>query len=229
VSASGIRLTLGTANIMPDADLTPLRPTEGDSALMWDMAGTLIPFDPVTGRASALPGCSDFLPELGNVFRLVVTTGDSTASARGLLTDFELLSHFEAVYGDLFLPVGKPYGEILRQLGARPDCSLAIGDRLRADIPADTAELVTILVNQNGDVINAGMVSFIIRILRQHGPSFPAAFDHLTTDADPDADAVGESRGGTIGKAWRRNDGFPYRLWSFTHPALDGSRRVIVI
>ena len=55
----------------------------------------------------------------------------------------------EAVFGDLIYPVGKPYGEILRQLGGLADRSLAVCDRLRADIPADTDEVVTILINQD--------------------------------------------------------------------------------
>ena len=48
---------------MPAApDPTPTGPN-GRSALLWDMAGTLIPYDPVTGRPGALPGCAEFLPE----------------------------------------------------------------------------------------------------------------------------------------------------------------------
>ena len=62
-----------------------------NKVIMWDMAGTLIPFDTVTGRPRALPGCDDFLPELARDYRMVCTTGDSTAGARGLLESFEIL------------------------------------------------------------------------------------------------------------------------------------------
>ena len=44
--------------------------------MFWDLAGTLIPYDNVTGRPGPLPGCGDFLPELARDFRLVVTTGE---------------------------------------------------------------------------------------------------------------------------------------------------------
>ena len=98
----------------------------------------------MTGKASALPGGEEFLPEMGKDFRLVVTTGDEKRSARNLLSGFGLLSNFEDVFGDLYTPLGKPYGRILQQLGGNAECSLAIGDRLRADLPADTDKVVTV-------------------------------------------------------------------------------------
>ena len=199
------------------------------AVMMWDMAGTLIPYDPVTGRPQPLPGCAEFLPELARHFRLVVTTGDGSASARGFLAGFEILPHLERVFGDLSSPVGKPYGEILRQIGGHPDRSLAIGDRLRADIPADTDQVVTILVNQEGDIINAGMVSFMAHILRKQSERFPEAFRLLAANAAPDPDPVGSAWGGEITQAWRRNDGFEYRLLVYRHSALAGDRLVIVI
>ncbi len=55
-----------------------------EKIIMWDMAGTLIPFDPSTGRPRLLPGCEDFLPELAREFRMVCTTGDSTDRMRFL-------------------------------------------------------------------------------------------------------------------------------------------------
>ena len=201
----------------------------GHSALLWDMAGTLIPYDAVTGRPSALPGCAEFLPELGRDFRMFVTTGDTAAGARGLLRDHELLRHFEAVYGDLFGPVGKPYGAILRQVGAEPRRSLAIGDRLRADIPGDTDELVTVLINQDGEVINAGMVGFLISRLRRRGDEFPAAFDALLADGEPVPAAEGDCHGGAVVRAATCHDGFDIKLRLFRHPALAGDRRLIVI
>lgn len=193
------------------------------------MAGTLIPYDAVSGRPSALPGCAEFLPELGRDFRMFVTTGDTAAGARGLLRDHELLRHFEAVYGDLFGPVGKPYGAILRQVGAEPRLSLAIGDRLRADIPGDTDELVTVLINQDGEVINAGMVGFLISRLRRRGGDFPAAFDALLAEGEAAPAAEGECQGGTVVRAAVSHDGFDLNLRLFRHPALAGDRRLIVI
>ena len=199
------------------------------AVMMWDMAGTLIPYDPVTGRPQPLPGCDEYLPELARHFRLVVTTGDGSASARGFLAGFEILPHMEQVFGDLGNPVGKPYGEILRILGGQPDRSLAIGDRLRADIPADTDQVVTILVNQDGEVNNAGMVAFMTHILRKQSECFPEAFRLLAANAAPDPDPVGSAWGGEITQAWRRNDGFEYRLIVYRHSALVGERLIIII
>jgi hypothetical protein len=214
---------------MPPVDSPQENPANQGSVMLWDMAGTLIPYDPVTGRPLALPGCQDFLPELARHFRLVVTTGDGTASARGFLAGFEILPHLEQVFGDLTFPVGKPYGEILRQIGGDPDQSLAVGDRLRADIPADTDRVVTILINQDGDIINAGMVSFITHILRKQSLCFPEAFRLLAANAAPDSESVGSAWGGEITEAWRRNDGFDYRLLVYQHSALAGERLIIVI
>lgn len=214
---------------MPLVDRQPDIPDNRSAVMLWDMAGTLIPYDPVTGRPLPLPGCDDFLPEMARRFRLVVTTGDSTASARHLLAIYEILPHLEQVFGDLASPVGKPYGEILRQLGGQPDRSLAVGDRLRADIPADTDRVVTILINQDGDLVNAGMVSFMTHILKKQSECFPEAFRLLAAGAAPDPESVGPTRGGEITEAWRRNDGFDYRLMIFRHSALAGERLVIAI
>lgn len=197
--------------------------------LLWDLSGTLFPYDPTTGRSGVLPGCDEFLPELGRDFRLVVTTGEGTASARSLLADNELLPLFERIFGDLPAGGGKPYGEILRQLGADPRRSLAVGDRLAADLPVDTADLVTLLINQDGQVLNAGRVAFMIDLMRRRADTFPEAFDALTDDAEPAADLLGPTRGGRVTEAWRREDGFPYRLLHFEHSRLDAPRRVIII
>ncbi len=205
-------------------------PENRDKVIMWDMAGTLIPFDPITGRPRALPDCEDFLPELARDFHMVCSTGDSTAGARGLLDSFDILPFLEDIYGDLNQPVGKPYGEILRQLGGTASHSLAVGDRLRADIASDTDQVVTILINQDGDVTSAGMVSYMIHLLnRQATDDYPTAFRHLTITATIDNDTVGPVAGGRITAAWRRNDGFDYRLWVFEHAALDGERLVMVL
>ncbi len=214
---------------MPPADSQPDTADNQGSFMLWDMAGTLIPYDPITGRPIALPGCQDFLPEMARNFRMVVTTGDGTASARGFLSGFEILQHMEQVFGDLAFPVGKPYGEILRQLGGKPDQSLAVGDRLRADIPADTDQVVTILINQDGNIINAGMVSFMTHILKKQSACFPEAFRLLTVNSAPDPESVGSAWGGEIIEAWRRNDGFDYGLQVYRHSALVGERLIIVI
>jgi len=204
-------------------------PPPAASFLLWDMAGTLVPYDPVSGRPGPLPGCEDFLPELARDFRMVVTTGDGTATARAFLAECDILPHMEQVFGDLSHPVGKPYGEILRQLGGDPGTSLAIGDRLRTDIPADTDQLVTLLINQDGVVANAGMVAFMAHILRKQSGTFPQAFRLLAANARPDPEAEGPTAGGTVVRAWKRNDGFEYRLWEFEHDALVGPRLVIVV
>ena len=213
---------------MSPVDSQPNTPDNNVSVMLWDMAGTLIPYDPVTGRPLPLPGCQDFLPEMARSFRLVVTTGDGTASARGFLSGFEILQYIEQVFGDLTHPVGKPYGEILRQLGGKPDQSLAVGDRLCADIPADTDQVVTILINQDEDIVNAGMVSFMTHILKKQSPYFPEAFRLLTAGAIPDPESVGSAWGGEITEAWRRNDGFDYRLQVYRHSALAGERLIIL-
>ena len=197
--------------------------------LLWDMAGTLIPFDPVTGSAGPLPGCGEFLPELSQDFRLVVTTGDQREGARSLLSGFGLASHFEKIYGDLFAPVGKPYGEILRQMGGNPDCSLAIGDRLRTDVASDTPDVVTLLINQNGDTVSAGLVAMVIRSLRKESPTFPAAFELLCGKAEPDDSLLGDRAGGEITHYWKYNMGFPCKLLRFSHTVLNGDRMIILI
>jgi hypothetical protein len=204
-------------------------PRPAASFLLWDMAGTLIPYDPVSGRPGPLPGCDEFLPELRRDFRMVVTTGDGTASARDYLAGCDILPYLEGVFGDLNHPVGKPYGQILRELGGDPETSLAIGDRLRADVPSDTGEIVTLLINQDGEVASAGMVAFMTHILKKQGGTFPQAFRLLATGAAPDPERAGPAGGGAVTAAWKRNDGFEYRLWEFEHPALEGPRLVLAI
>lgn len=205
-------------------------PDNADKVLFWDMAGTLIPFDSTSGHPRALPDCEDFLPELARDFRMVCSTGDSTAGARALLGGFEILPYLEDIFGDLNQPVGKPYKEILRQMGAQTTHSLAVGDRLRADIASDTDQIVTILINQDGDVTSAGIISYMVHLLnRQSAADYVTAFRHLTITATIDKDSIGPRAGGQITSAWRRNDGFDYRLWVFEHPALSGERLVMVL
>ncbi len=176
-----------------------------------------------------MPGSEEFLPELGKDFRLLVTTGDETRSARNLLSGFGLLPNFEEVFGGLYTPLGKPYGQILRKINGDPERSLAIGDRLKADLPSDTDQVVTVLINQNGEIINAGMVSFLITILKKKGETFPEAFLKLTESAKPAPELEGELQGGQIIKAWHCHTGFNFRMLKFQHPLLDGERLLIVI
>lgn len=197
--------------------------------LMWDMAGTLIPHDPITGHPQAIPGGCEFLPKLGSSFRQVVTTGDNPRSADHHLTAFELRPFFETIFGDLYCPVGKPYGEILRHLGGIPENSLVIGDRLRADVPADTTNLVTILINQGPEVLNVGRLVSLIDLLQQTADTFPKAFTRLAAEAVPDTGIQGPAQGGTIAQARRQNSGFALTFFLFEHTGLDSARMVIVI
>jgi len=217
------------ASIMPEIGNPEKTPCYGSGILFWDMAGTLIPFDPVPGRACALPGGEEFLPEMGKDFRLFVTTGDETRSARNLLSGFGLLPNFEDVFGGLYTPLGKPYGSILRKIEGRPECCLAVGDRLRADLPSDTDQVVTLLINQNGETISAGKVSFLISILKKNGDSFPAAFHALTEKSEPAPESIGELQGGQVTSAWNCRTGFSFKMLKYEHPLLDGERLLIVI
>ncbi len=166
---------------------------------------------------------------MGKDFRLVVTTGDETRSARNLLSGFGVLPYFEDVFGDLFTPLGKPYGTILKKIGGQAPCSIAIGDRLRADLPSDTDQVVTILINQNSEVVNAGMVSFLLKLLRKQGGTFPEAFHCLAEKADPAPELMGELQGGQVTKAWNSHSGFDFRMMVYQHALLDGERLVILI
>lgn len=198
--------------------------------LMWDMAGTLVFIDPLTAKPVALPGCDVYLPELARDFRHVVTTGDTAVEARHQLAAHEILPHVVRIYADLHEPVGKPYGRVLAELGAGSERSLAVGDRLRSDVGADTDRIVSILVNQEARPVNAGMIAYMVHILRrQSAGDFLTAFNHLTITAMPEPADHGPQAGGEVVAAWRRDDGFPYRLWLWTHPGLEGRRAVIVL
>lgn len=198
--------------------------------LLWDMAGTLISIDPHTGKPCPLPGCDVYLPELAREFRHVVTTGDTASEARHVLGAHEILPHLVRIFADLHEPVGKPYGAVLDEMGAGTARSLAVGDRLRTDVGSDTDRVVSILINQEERTVNAGMIAYMVHILRrQSAADFLTAFHHLTITAMPEPADVGPRSGGAVVQAWRRDDGFPYRLWLWTHPELEGQRAVIVI
>lgn len=138
--------------------------------------------------------------------------------------------HIWSGFLPIYQPVGKPYGRVIAELGAGTDRSLAVGDRLRADIGSDTDRVVSILVNQEERPVNAGMIAYMVHILRrQSATDFLTAFHHLTITAMPEPADIGPAAGGSIEAAWRRDDGFPYRLWLWTHPELVGQRAVIVL
>lgn len=210
--------------------------------MLWDMAGTLISIDPHTGKPRPLPGCDVYLPELAREFRHVVTTGDTANEARHTLGAHEILPHLVRIFADLHEPVGKPYGRVIAEMGASADRSLAVGDRMRADVGSDTDRVVSILVGQGGLAgqaglagqegrpVNAGMIAYMVHILRrQSAADFLTAFHHLTITAMPEPDDIGPRAGGEVVAAWRRDDGFPYRLLLWTHPELEGQRALIVI
>jgi len=217
------------ARIMPNPVARPENTQNRESCLFWDMAGTLLAFDPITGRPGTMPGCREYLPELGKDFRLYVTTGYSTGSARALLKDFGLIEFFDDIYGDLGMPVGKPYGEIMRRVGGAQESSLAIGDRLNSDICMDCNDLVTVLVNQSGEIVNVGMVMHLIKVLKKQSLSFCDAFDKISLNAEENPGAVGPARGGRITHAWNVGGGFPFQLWKYHHEILGNERRIIVL
>ncbi len=198
--------------------------------MLWDMAGTLVSIDPHTGKPGPLPGCDVYLPELAREFRHVVTTGDTAVEARHTLGAHEILPHLDRIFADLHEPVGKPYGRVIEEMGAAADRSLAVGDRMRADVGSDTDRVVSILVGQEGRPVNAGMIAYMVHILRrQSAADFLTAFHHLTITAMPEPEDIGPRAGGEVVAAWRRDDGFPYRLLLWTHPELEGQRALIVI
>ena len=133
-----------------------------------------------------------YLPELARDFRHVVTTGDTAAEARHQLGAHEILPHLVRIFADLHEPVGKPYGRVIEELGAGTARSLAVGDRLRSDVGSDTDRVVSILVNQEERPVNAGMIAYMVHILRrQSAADFLTAFHHLTITAMPEPDDVG--------------------------------------
>lgn len=204
-------------------------PGARDHVLLWDLAGTLIPFDRATGTMGALPGSRNILPELGRRFRQVVTTGEETESARGLLTGFGLADNFEQIFGGLFAPLGKPYGEILRHLKAKPASSLAIGDRLGSDLASDTPEVVTLLLNQDGDIATAEVVAAVVDGMLSRAACFPSAFSALCKEWAPDHELAQELMGGRVTGAWRGELAVPCLLLRFEHPMLDGDRMIVQI
>ena len=197
--------------------------------LLWDLAGTLLVYDGITHRSGPLPGWETALPDLARDFRMVVATGEGSASARGWLAEHGLMPYFEEVFGDLLSPGGKPHGEILRELGGRPAHSLVIGDRLRGDVPADSEQLITLLVNQDGEILDAALIGEIIRTLQKAAPTMPEAFREFAGRAKPDPYSLGPRGGGLVTAAWRSDELSGARLWIFESDWLDERRSIILV
>ncbi|MBU8870163.1 MAG: HAD family hydrolase [Gemmatimonadales bacterium] len=197
--------------------------------LLWDLAGTLLIHDEITHRTGPLPGWEDSLPGLARDFRMVVATGEESNSAGYWLEDYGLLPFFEEVFGGLLSHGGKPHGEILHQLGGQPKLSLVIGDRLRGDIPTDCDDLVTLLVNQDGKILDAGLIAETVRFLQQAAPTMPEAFRKLAARSEPDPESLGNRSDGMVTAAWRSKELSGARLWIFEPDWLETPRAVIVI
>ncbi len=192
--------------------------------LLWDMAGTLLAYD--RGSIALLPGIERQLRELRGNYRLFVTTGDYADSARQWLAETGLLPCFDEVFGDLYLPVGKPYGRVVAAGNADPRHCLAIGDRLPGDLPGDTAEIVTILINQTGFTTDAADVTTLIEELRGAGESFLDGFCDLYAAAEAAGDAgngsTADHRLGSVGK-------LRYLIGWYEHEQFEAPRPLIVL
>lgn len=197
--------------------------------LLWDLAGTLLVHTDVHHRSGPLPGWEVALPDLARDFRMVVATGEGPSSARSLLNEYGLAPYFEEIFGDLLAHGGKPHGEILRQLRGKPECSLAIGDRLQSDIAFDCDDLVTLLVNQNGEILNAAIIAATVRALQDAAPTMPEAFRMIAGRAEPDPEALGAHNGGLVTAAWRSEELSGARLWIFEPDWLNSRRSIILV
>ncbi len=197
--------------------------------LLWDLAGTLLVHDQTTRRSGPLPGWDAALPDLSRDFRMVVATGEESGSARRLLTDYGMMPFFEEVFGDLLTPGGKPHGEILHRMGGRPELSLVIGDRLLGDLASDCDDLVTLLVNQDGEILNGPIMAAAVRHLEAAAATMPDAFRELVGRSEPDPESLGPCGGGMVTAAWRCDELSGARLWIFEPDWMDAQRSVVVI
>jgi hypothetical protein len=197
--------------------------------LLWDLAGTLLVHDETSHRSGPLPGWETALPSLASDFRMAVATGEGTSSARNLLSGYGLMPFFEEIFGDLLAHGGKPHGEILRQLGGRPELSLAIGDRLQSDVPGDCENLVTLIVNQNNEILNGELIANTVRAMQKAAPTMPDAFRELAERATPDPEVLGPHSGGLVSAAWRSEELSGARLWIFEPDWVDSRRAIILV
>ncbi len=192
--------------------------------ILWDMAGTLIDYR--HGSVATLPGIEAQLALLRENYRLLVTTGDFTDSARRLLAENGLLDYFEAVFGDLFSGTGKPYGQVIKAAGGEPEFCLAIGDRLPGDLPGDSADVVSILINRRGFTTNAADVVELIGHLRVGGDSFLDGFRNLYDTAQ----TVAEAGNAPSSRPRLRHDGnVRYLITWFEHDSFDAARPLILL
>ncbi len=197
--------------------------------LLWDLAGTLLVSDPQTYRSAPLFGFEEVFPRLARHWRMVVTTGEDSRSARSLLAEAGMMPYFEEIYGDLMGMGGKPHGEILRGMRGRPEASLVVGDRLRGDIPADSDELVLLLVGQRNRDTSAQEIESVIDGLTAIDTSPLAAFRTLAARSEAVADSIGPVGGGSVTAAWRSPELGGAELWIFEPDWLDAQRPVIVV
>lgn len=208
----------------PGGDCSPLY-----RALLWDLAGTLLVRDGSNWRTGPLPGWREVLPRLARDWRMAVATGEESRSARSLLAESGMLPHFEEVYGDLPGYGGKPHGEILREMGARPACSLAIGDRLGGDLPADTDELVLLLVGTRDAPTRAGLIEEVVGRLTAAAPTCLEAFRTLVRGGKPHPASIGTVGHGAVTAAWTCAELPEAELWIFEPDWMDARRPVIVV
>lgn len=199
----------------------PDEPTAARGILFWDMAGTLLGRDIVTGRIRALPGSDEALALLSDRYIHHLTTSDITEHARALLQDVGLLQSFSGVHGNFARRTGKSYGAIAADLGVPPECCLAIGDYLPGDLPADTERLVTVLVNQRDFTLHASVIVALADLLATHGADNFTAFENLLAGA--------EHMTGADLPLWRREDDFEYFLTWYEHTTLNGRRPLIIL
>ena len=192
--------------------------------ILWDMAGTLLEYN--HGSVTTLPGIEAQLALLQKDYRLLVTTGDFTDAARRLLAEAGLLEYFEEVFGNLFLSAGKPYGQVIRAKGGEPECCLAIGDRLPGDLPGDTADVVSILINREGFTTDPAAVVELIGHLRAAGDSFLDGFRNLYDTAQTD----NEAGNAPSSRPRLRHDGnVRYLITWFEHESFGAPRPLIVL
>ncbi len=206
----------------------PNTPDSRTGVILWDMAGTLLSSEEGTNKLCAMPGCEGALGALHQDHTLIVATGDFAASARLMLREVGLLEYFADIYGTLWAPVGKPYGEILTEWDVPQERCLAIGDRLNFDIPADCSRLVTVVVNQNGFTLHGDAIVELVRVLAANGEDYYSAFQNLMAKAESHP-ATDGSGAGSHPRRWRDRDGLDFELTWHRHAALPEERPVIVL
>lgn len=209
--------------------MTAHTPNRLNNFILWDLAGTLLMSDPTTRRMAPFPGWELILPDLARQNRMIVTTGEESESARYLLAKYALTPYFEEVFGDLIAPAGKPHGKILHSLGGDTRQSLVIGDRLRGDVPADSEELLMVLVDEEAMADDPAQLPRVLRALCDGADSVPVAFRGFCERAEPDPESIGPRDGGLVTAAWRSPELSGARLWIFEPDWLYGRRMIVAL